>query len=33
MNLLACSWDGTVACVVFSPDEIGQALSVDEKVF
>ncbi|KAB0796937.1 hypothetical protein PPYR_10998 [Photinus pyralis] len=31
MNLLACSWDGTVACVVFVPQEIGHPLLVDEK--
>ncbi|XP_018336121.1 protein HIRA homolog [Agrilus planipennis] len=31
MNLLACSWDGTVACISFSPDEIGKPLTTDEK--
>lgn len=29
--LLACSWDGTVACVTFGQSEIGIPLSVDEK--
>ncbi|KAF5276450.1 hypothetical protein FQA39_LY06519 [Lamprigera yunnana] len=31
MNLLACSWDGTIACVEFVPREIGNPLSADEK--
>lgn len=31
LYLLACSWDGTVACVVFTQEEIGVPLSVDEK--
>lgn len=31
LHLLACSWDGTIACVVFSPEEIGSPLSVSEK--
>ncbi|XP_060535243.1 protein HIRA homolog [Cylas formicarius] len=29
--LLACSWDGTVACVTFDANEIGAALTLDEK--
>lgn len=29
--LLACSWDGTVACVMFEQAEIGVPLSMDEK--
>lgn len=29
--LLACSWDGTVACIVFSHDELGMPLTMDEK--
>ncbi|KAK4876707.1 hypothetical protein RN001_009213 [Aquatica leii] len=31
MNLLACSWDGTIACVEFGLQEIGHPLSTDEK--
>jgi protein HIRA/HIR1 len=30
--LLACSWDGTVACIQFDEAEIGKALSPAEKV-
>lgn len=30
--LLACSTDGTVACVIFSEEELGITLSQDEKV-
>ncbi|XP_076271672.1 histone cell cycle regulator-like protein isoform X2 [Rhynchophorus ferrugineus] len=29
--LLACSWDGTVACVTFEQSEIGTPLSLEEK--
>lgn len=29
--LLACSTDGTVACITFSEDELGTALSQDDK--
>lgn len=32
LHLLACSWDGTVACVIFSSNEIGTPLSDTEKV-
>lgn len=32
LHLLACSWDGSVACVNFTPSEIGSPLSVSEKV-
>ncbi|KAJ8958968.1 hypothetical protein NQ314_006332 [Rhamnusium bicolor] len=32
LYLLACSWDGTVACVTFTQEEIGTPLSMDEKV-
>ncbi|XP_041977561.1 protein HIRA homolog [Aricia agestis] len=31
LNLLACSSDGTVACIQFTNKEIGTPLSVDEK--
>lgn len=31
-TLLACSTDGTVACIVFSEDELGTSLSEDDKV-
>ncbi|XP_018573926.1 protein HIRA homolog [Anoplophora glabripennis] len=31
LYLLACSWDGTVACVTFTQEEIGTPLSMDEK--
>ncbi|CAH0546433.1 unnamed protein product [Brassicogethes aeneus] len=31
LYLLACSWDGTVACVTFTQDELGTPLSMDEK--
>ncbi|CAH1955908.1 unnamed protein product [Acanthoscelides obtectus] len=31
LYLLACSWDGTVACVTFTQDEIGTPLSMEEK--
>ncbi|CAG9818845.1 unnamed protein product [Phaedon cochleariae] len=31
LYLLACSWDGTVACVTFTQQEIGTPLSMDEK--
>ncbi|KAJ8924558.1 hypothetical protein NQ315_000707 [Exocentrus adspersus] len=31
LYLLACSWDGTVACVLFAQEEIGIPLSMDEK--
>lgn len=30
--LLACSTDGTVACVLFSEEELGITLTQDEKV-
>lgn len=32
LYLLACSWDGTVACVMFTQEEIGTPLSMDKKV-
>ncbi|KAI8434595.1 hypothetical protein MSG28_003133 [Choristoneura fumiferana] len=32
LNLLACSSDGTVACIQFTNKEIGTPLTVDEKV-
>lgn len=32
MALLCCSWDGTVAYLEFTTDEIGTPLTVDEKV-
>ncbi|KAI4472211.1 member of the hir1 family of wd-repeat protein [Holotrichia oblita] len=31
LHLLACSWDGTVVCVIFNPGEIGVPLSASEK--
>nr|XP_023016100.1 protein HIRA homolog [Leptinotarsa decemlineata] len=31
LYLLACSWDGTVACITFTQEEIGKPLSMDEK--
>ncbi|XP_061383156.1 protein HIRA homolog [Danaus plexippus] len=31
LNLLACSSDGTVACIMFTNKEIGTPLTVDEK--
>ncbi|GJQ84164.1 hypothetical protein Trydic_g2841 [Trypoxylus dichotomus] len=31
LHLLACSWDGTVVCVIFNPNEIGVPLSASEK--
>jgi protein HIRA/HIR1 len=30
--MMACSWDGTIACVQFEETEIGKALSINEKV-
>lgn len=27
LHLLACSWDGTVACIQFTSEEIGKLLS------
>lgn len=30
-RLLACSQDGTIAVMIFSPNELGQKLSLDEK--
>lgn len=30
--LLACSKDGTVACVMFSDDELGTSISQEDKV-
>lgn len=33
LYLLACSWDGTVACIIFTASEIGTPLSASEKVF
>lgn len=32
LYLLACSWDGTVACIIFSAEEIGTPLSASETV-
>lgn len=32
LHLLACSWDGSVVCVIFNPEEIGLPLSTSEKV-
>lgn len=32
LYLLACSWDGSVACITFSQSEIGVPLTMDEKV-
>lgn len=32
LYLLACSWDGTIACIIFSASEIGTPLSSSEKV-
>lgn len=32
LYLLACSWDGTVACITFTQSEIGVPLTMDEKV-
>jgi WD40 repeat protein len=31
--MMACSWDGTIACVQFEETEIGKALSINEKVY
>ena len=31
-QLLVCSWDGTVAYADFTPEELGRAMSEDEKV-
>ena len=32
LSVLACSWDGTVACVIFNSEEIGTPLTISEKV-
>lgn len=32
LYLLACSWDGTIACIIFTASEIGTPLSASEKV-
>jgi WD40 repeat protein len=32
LYLFACSWDGSVACVIFEQEEIGIPLSIKEKV-
>lgn len=32
LHLLACSWDGSVVCVIFNSEEIGVPLSTSEKV-
>jgi len=32
-ELMCCSWDGTVAYLDFSIDEIGNPMTMDEKVF
>ena len=32
LELLCCSWDGTVAFMGFDSKEIGKPLSTDEKV-
>lgn len=32
LYLMACSWDGTVACVIFTQAEIGTPLTMEEKV-
>ncbi|XP_057664646.1 protein HIRA homolog isoform X1 [Diorhabda carinulata] len=31
LYLMACSWDGSVACVIFTQEEIGTPLTMDEK--
>lgn len=31
LQLLACSWDGTVTCIEFTSEEIGKPLSTGEK--
>lgn len=31
LNLLACSWDGSVACIQFTNNEIGLPLSLEER--
>ena len=31
-QLLVCSWDGSVAYADFTPDELGRAMTDDEKV-
>ncbi|GLV43884.1 hira [Carabus blaptoides fortunei] len=31
LHLIACSWDGTVACIEFTPEEIGKPLSTSDK--
>ena len=32
LNLLACSFDGSVACVMFTPDEMGRCWTNTEFV-
>lgn len=32
LQLMACSWDGSVAFVEFSEEELGKPLTLDEKV-
>ena len=32
LQLMACSWDGTVAYVEFSEEELGKPLTLEEKV-
>lgn len=32
MELIACSVDGTVAYLQFSPEELGTPLTIEEKV-
>lgn len=31
LHFLACSWDGTVACIIFDPNEVGTPLTEIEK--
>jgi hypothetical protein len=32
LQLMACSWDGSVAFVEFSEEELGKPLTLEEKV-